>query len=123
MTTDILSTDAARLWSVLKEHQADTPSRAMTDQALSEQTRLPRRAIIDAAGELLGTGVLVLAGPFGRWLGTPRQARHYARVLKFRAIRIFQRRAALVRALASARRQHSPDDTGQLALFAMEGCP
>ena len=119
--TSSLSVNAIRLWSVLKRHQAFDPSRAMTDQRLSELTRLPHRDIINAAGELLAAGVLVLAGPFGRWLGTPRDARHYARVLKFRAVRIFQRRAAVVQALATARRQRPIDDTGQLALFVTKG--
>jgi hypothetical protein len=117
MATDgQLSIGAIRVWQALRDAAAHAPARALTDAQLAELTHLPQREIIDAAGELLSAGVLVLAGPSGRWLGTPRQARDYSRALKRRALRIFIRRRDVVRAMLTARRRQPIDDLGQLYL-------
>lgn len=104
-----LSTNAIRLLDVLRREDATSPAAALTDAELARLTFLPHREIIDAAGELLAAGYLVLAGPHGRWLGDEEAARRYERSLRFRALKILIRRRNLRRALE--RHRH-----GQLTL-------
>lgn len=109
MATDGLSNNAVRLLNVLRREGADSPTAALTDAELARLTFLPHRDIIDAAGELLAAGYLVLAGPRGRWLGDEDGARRYERSLHVRAKKILIRRRNLRRALERHRR-------GQLTL-------
>lgn len=108
MAADGLSINAIRLLGVLRREGATCPAAALTDSELARLTFLPRRQIIDAAGELLAGGYLVLAGPHGRWLGDEESARRYERSLRFRALKILVRRRNLRRAMDRHRR-------GQLA--------
>lgn len=112
MDSDSLSNNAARLLGVLRQHDATAPPRAMTDARLAELTHLPEREIIDAAGELLESGQLVIArttAPYGRYLLSPgddlAEAEHYLHTLTSRAIAIFRRRRAVKRCLALYRDQ------------------
>lgn len=98
-----LATNAIRLLEALTAAQAYAPARALTDRQLAEACSLPARAIIDAAGELLDVGYLVVAScgtPPGRWLFSRvhsdpadlRHARAYLQSLNRRAMRILHRR-------------------------------
>ncbi len=101
---DGLSNNAVRLLNVLRREEATAPARALTDSELAQLTFLPHRAIIDAAGELLAAGYLVLAGPRGRWLGQLAEAMRYAHSLRVRAARIFKRRQAVLAGIERHRR-------------------
>ena len=104
MATDGLSNNAVRLLNVLRREHAVSPSSALTDAELARLAFLPRRDIIDAAGELLAAGYLVLAGAQGRWLGDEAGAGRYERSLYFRARKILIRRRNLRSALERHRR-------------------
>lgn len=94
-----LNTEAARLLDALRMAGATSADHAMTDARLAERMHVQQRAVIDAAGELLNAGRLVLAGAHGRWLGTEAEALTYIDSLRRRAVRILQRRSAVKRAL------------------------
>ncbi len=100
-----LSTNAVRVLAALRDAGATSAESALTDDRLAELARLPAREIIDAAGELLEHGYLVLAGGRGRWLGTPAEAREYVESLGRRAKRIFRRRQAVQLAIERNRQQ------------------
>lgn len=101
-----LSTNAVRLLSALRSHDCYSPRKALPDHKLAEHCRLPQRAIIGAAGELLDAGILCLASchaPAGRYLLRPTDdlepARAYLASLRRRALSIFRRYSALKRAV------------------------
>lgn len=74
----------------------------LTDRTLAELLGIPRRDVIDAAGELLAAGYLVLADGGGRWLGDLSEARRYDQVLRSRALQILRRRRDLRAAIRRA---------------------
>jgi len=112
-----LSTAALRVWTELQRSCILTPNCALTDRELSERIHLPQREIIDAAGELLGVGILCLAGEHGRWLGTTAEARAYEQSLGRRARAILHRRRLVRRAILLNQLGQVPDDNGQFPLF------
>lgn len=111
-----LSTAAVRLLSALRRHGARSSEAALTDARLAELTHLPEREIIDAAAELLAAGVLCLAGPRGRWLGSLPEARRYRDALRRRGRAVLHRLQLVDSAIRRAEAGRSPDDLGQLAL-------
>lgn len=119
-----LSNPALRLLGVLRQQSAHAPDAALTDERLAALTRLPKRLLVDLAGELLEHGYLVIAtcGPRpGRFLLAPdgdlAPAYRYQHELRGRAIAIMRRRKALSAAIRLAESRRSPDSTGQLSLF------
>jgi len=119
--TGELSTAAIRLLVALRAAEAYGPDRALTDRVLAERTRLPVRQVIDAAGELLDAGYLVLARctrPPGRYLLQPGDdlapAHDYLASLRGRALAVFRRRRAVRLALAAYAARAA---AGQLTLW------
>jgi len=110
---DPLGTAATRLLATLRETGADSPDTAAPDHLLARLSHLPHREIIDAARELLNAGVLVLAGPCGRWLGTLAEALHYREQLLRRVKNTAGRVSALDRAIAAHQRQLSLQFTAE----------
>ena len=107
---DGLSTEATRLLVVLREEErcaleAARPVRHMTDAELAGRTSLHVRKIIDAAKELLRSGVLVLADGRGRWIGTLPEAVRYADRLEKRGRAVFGRVQALRAGIAMHQQQ------------------
>lgn len=99
-----LSPAAIRLLEYLRAVRAHEPATAKTDAAISEETGIAHRTVIDAAGELLDAGYLVLAGETGRYLLLPggdlAAAHVYMTSLRSRAVQVFRRRRAVRRAIA-----------------------
>lgn len=118
---DGLSTNATRLLvALIAEPVAvgeDAP-RHVPDRELAERCHIDQRHVIDAAAELLAAGYLCLADGAGRWLGTLAEARVYRDGLHQRGKRVLHRLTLVNNAIARHAAGTSPDDRGQLALFA-----
>lgn len=110
-----LSAAAVRILAELRRAGATSPERALTHRALAAATGVPYRDVIDATGELLESGILVLAScgtPPGCWLlpagADPAPARRYLEQLTRRCLAIFRRRRAVKRAIdGRTHRQHN----------------
>ncbi len=123
-TANALSTEATNLLSVLRSQEGYrvehwTPIH-LPDRILSKHCSMPIRNVIDAARELLNSGVLVLADEHGRWIGTLDEAIAYRDRLLKRVRNTAGRVSALNKAIAAHQQQleltfrRPEDDQGQL---------
>lgn len=111
----VLSENATRVWTVLRNAGATSEQYAMTDSQIAAAASLNHRHIVDAAKELLECGVLALAGSTGRWIGTVPEALAYADRIRSRGREMFDRVRAIKRGIALHQRQ--------LSLFNQEPQP
>jgi DNA-binding GntR family transcriptional regulator len=94
---------------------ADT---AVTDAQIAEAIGVAHRHVIDARGELLEAGYLVVAGGNGSYVTNDvAAAREYLESLEGRARGILSRRRALKRAIERHELRRDADSRGQLILF------
>lgn len=118
-----LSPAATRVLAALRA-SAHSPDLALTDAELAQAAGLPHRHVIDARGELLDHGILVITDGGGSWLlgeGDPLDwAYQLRRSLRRRIVAIARRERAVSRAIREREsRQRPPAPPGaQLGLYA-----